>query len=99
MRLAEDDANMSTPRTDALDAALVRFVDDARAQASAAGSWNEERLTTPARDLLQTATGLLGLSGLTIVDKSTVTASDAGDAVGVPDLSVYDRVGAGRAVR
>ena len=83
----------NTAATDGITAAFERFVADARAEAAASGTWNEDRLTMPARKLLQTAVGLLGLSELAIVGKAAVTAPTEGVAVGFPDVSVYDKSG------
>ena len=77
-----------------IEKAFNAFVQEVRMQAESAGEYNEERLTAPTRDLLNTIKRLLGINNLTIVDKTTVKSGlSEGSAVGVPDLSLYDQAG------
>ena len=85
---------MARSATGKMADAFTVFIRGVQEQSHSAGSYTEGQLTAPCRGLLETLIGLVGLPPLTIVDVATVKIDHSpSGAVGIPDLSLYDKTG------
>jgi len=71
-----------------MEASVGDFVTAVRARGRVS-SFNEETLTAPVRELIESIAASLGVKGLLVVDKAPVVVGDI--SLGVPDISAYHR--------